>query len=362
MKRRSARTKVGEVKPQEEKEVGWMTKTMSTSFLSLPPELMVMVASHLDVSSYIALASSSIAILDILVSPLQWKALLQKTNLEQRKTTMNFKEYNEFTKDLDASNDIPKEVRVAINLKKKSMEEEVKGLAVFLKFVKHSKGLLLLDLLHFICERFSTDENTQNVVSVSCPCNVVHRVTSFGFALLEQAETEVGGKSAKPKQKVIGLHFGAWYFGSGVEHIENIEEIVSRILRQKQKVAKIEIHIMTNHNFGTSGKARGEVSWLKLIENCKSWRIKSLWCNDLPEGLAKHASRGAIGEMTINDVCIVRSEFAHLKRMWNITEATWRIKTFIPDILMRREEWTWRKVIGMMKPIQQVMRARQSIQ
>ena len=127
-----------------------MTKTMSTSFLSLPPELMVMVASHLDVSSYIALASSSVAILDILVSPLQWKALLQKTNLEQRKTTMNFKEYNEFTKDLDASNDIPKEVRVAINLKKKSMEEEVKGLAVFLKFVKHSKGLLLLDLLRVI--------------------------------------------------------------------------------------------------------------------------------------------------------------------------------------------------------------------
>ena len=217
-----------------------MTKTMSTSFLSLPPELVVMVASHLDVSSYIALASSSITILDILVSPLQWKALLKKTNLEQRKTTMNFKEYNEFTKDLDASNDIPKEVRVAINLKKKSMEEEVKGLAVFLKSVRDSKGRLLLDLLHFICERFSTDENTQNVVSVSCPCNVVHQVTSFGFALLEQAETVVGGLSGKPKQKMVGLWFWAWDFGPGVEHIE---EIVSRILRQKQKVAKLEIHI-----------------------------------------------------------------------------------------------------------------------
>ena len=49
MKRRSVRSKVGEVKPQAKKEVCWMTKTMSTSFLSLLPlELVVMVASHLD--------------------------------------------------------------------------------------------------------------------------------------------------------------------------------------------------------------------------------------------------------------------------------------------------------------------------
>ena len=55
----------------------------SPSLLSLPPELVVMVASHLDVSSYLALASTSSAILDILVSPPHWKALLQKTRMKK---------------------------------------------------------------------------------------------------------------------------------------------------------------------------------------------------------------------------------------------------------------------------------------
>ena len=58
-----------------------MTNSMSTTLLSLPPELVVMVASYLDVSSYIALAYSSNALLDIIVSQLQWKALLQRTKM-----------------------------------------------------------------------------------------------------------------------------------------------------------------------------------------------------------------------------------------------------------------------------------------
>ena len=82
----------------------------------------------------------------------------------------------------------------------KDMEEEVKKLAVFLKFAKKAKkqevkkairqeakkarnqdGNLLLDLLHTICKRFGGDH-----VKVKCPsCKTFHYVRQFGFALLE---------------------------------------------------------------------------------------------------------------------------------------------------------------------------------
>ena len=53
------------------------------SWLSkLPPELMVMVASHLDISSYLALASTSINLSEALVSQLQWDELLTRTRLD----------------------------------------------------------------------------------------------------------------------------------------------------------------------------------------------------------------------------------------------------------------------------------------
>ena len=83
--------KQGEVNPDRE----------TTSLLSLlPPKMVAMVAlkmvamvakmvalvaSHLNVSSYLALASSSIALLDILVSQLQWERLLQRTRMHGKR-------------------------------------------------------------------------------------------------------------------------------------------------------------------------------------------------------------------------------------------------------------------------------------
>ena len=55
MKRKSARTKGEEVKTEAKKQ-----EEMAT-LLFLPPEMVVMVASYLDVSSYLAFASSSMS-------------------------------------------------------------------------------------------------------------------------------------------------------------------------------------------------------------------------------------------------------------------------------------------------------------
>ena len=85
MKTKSVWTNVGEVE-EEEKEISLMTnpRSTTTSLDRFAPELVVMVASHLDVSSYLALAFSSNVLLHILTSQVQWKALLQKTKMSTR--------------------------------------------------------------------------------------------------------------------------------------------------------------------------------------------------------------------------------------------------------------------------------------
>ena len=67
--------------------------------------------------------------------------------------------------------EVPGKMETALNFEKKRMEKEVKELAVFLKFATDPKGVLLLGLLHAICERFPEDlEKSPIMVSVSCPC------------------------------------------------------------------------------------------------------------------------------------------------------------------------------------------------
>ena len=235
------------------------------------------------------------------------------------------------------------------------MEEETKELAVFLKFATDPKGVLLLALLHIICERLPADlEQSYIMVSVSCPCQAVHQVNSFGFALLEQAETIVGGANAKPKQNLVA------YNGSGAERLE---EFASRASRQKQKIEQIDIYFLKNSN------KEGEV-WLKLIQKCKSWKIEYLHLaedtfgnnyNGLVEGLAKESPRGEIGTLLINDACIAKAKIAHLKRIWNITEAEWLVgvDSFgLRNLSLGRDQQDWAETSACMKNIQTGMHHR----
>ena len=308
------------------------------SFHSLPPELVVMVASNLDVSSYLAPASTSLTILDILVSPHQWKALLQKTRMKNKPV-------------------LEKLTCISSFVEKQVMEQEVRELARFIKFAKDPQGVLLLDFLEHICKRFLVDptsEMPKRWASLSCACLAIHQVTSFGFALTEQAEIEVRGAGTQPQQNLVA------YKGSGLEHLE---EFASRALRQKQKITNIELFCIYNGDGGGWGNA-WEV-WLKLIQNCDSWKIEKLTMynysednlntDDLVEGLAKEAARGAIGMLRIDDTCIANSQMAHLKRLWNITEGEWIVKSLrLHDFRLRKDQRKkWRKMIDVIKTLKE---------
>ena len=246
-------TKQGEVKPDRE----------TTSMLSLlPPEMVVMVASHLNVSSYLALASSSTALLDILLSQLQWEVLLQRTRMHGMR--LNNCEYPRVPLDVHVA---MSNVRVA---EKKDMEEEVRELAVFLKSLKDPGNKLLLALLHAICQRFPAPFSFYlHKVSVSCPCNRIHQVTPFGFSLLEQAETIIGGALEKPQQKLISYKWFA---------IQHLREVASRASRQRQKVQGLEI-MQTNSNSDSSKEIKA--LWLTLLQNCQSWKIGQFFVHNV---------------------------------------------------------------------------------
>ena len=182
-----------EVVPQfeEEEKNNFMT---NPSLLYLPPELVVMVASYLDLSSYLALASSSDALLDLLTSQHQWEIRLKKTRQG------------------NAGQDRNKIMSDIWDTEKEDMElQDLKQLTEFLRHLKDPEGNLLLALLDLICERFPADPNSvdeygdeNEVVSVSCPRHETHHVTPIGFALLERSEMIKG--EGEPLQKLLAYN------------------------------------------------------------------------------------------------------------------------------------------------------------
>ena len=122
--------------PESEMERSrWMA---STSLHSLPPELMVMVAANLDISSYLAMASSSTTILDVLLSETQWKGILQKTRMNANRLSKF--EFYRVSDEVFVSPELEYEAReVFWENEEKDMREEAKELALFLKLVRDSR-------------------------------------------------------------------------------------------------------------------------------------------------------------------------------------------------------------------------------
>ena len=365
MKRGCVNTRVGGAKKLEveEEKLGksLLTNPMSNRLIKLPPELVVMVASNLDLIDYMNLAISSETTMHILLSQyhlrvLWWKPLLQKIKMkdderfearlwprfERPKLPARFEArfetlerprlpgpvYNTLPSAIRKTHDTFGFWHQSLKFQREHIAWMVQMLATSLNAVQmfsrsDPDESLILALLHTISESFPADLGSEfkHMASVSCPCSANHQVTSFGFALLEQAETLVGGADAEPKQKLVA------YKGFGVEHLE---AFASRALRQKQKLDKIEIYFMSNfHGWIDENKV-----WLQVIQNCASWKIEYLYSSeddsekvtDLLEGLAREAARGAIGTMTISDLCIAESKVAELERLWEITEAGWEVQ------------------------------------
>ena len=156
----------------------------STNLLSLTPEMVAMVASYLDVSSYLALASSSTALIGILVSERKWKTLLQRTRMNAKRLITQFEYLGGYIDYLDL-----------VNTEKRDMEMEVKELADFLKFVNDPEGKRLLALLDIICERFPGDFRPKFEAVLSLPHILCSSCNAFWFQFVGSSRDHSRGCS-----------------------------------------------------------------------------------------------------------------------------------------------------------------------
>ena len=360
MKTKSVWTNAGEGEEEEEKNSPRSTTT--TRLTRLAPELVVMVASHLDVSSYLALASSSNVLLDILTSQVQWKALLQKTKISARKkSTSTLQIHRKYVdipgvsmETMNALDELESNREVAA---REEVSQEVYQLAAFLKKVHDPEGKLLLLLLDTICAKFPADESREKwqfrteVFSVSCPCrafapipHTIHRVSSSGFFMLEKVETIARG-TCHPYCIGLGCSRTQSHHGEPVQKLVSYEahevdpapwgSFESRTSRQKQKVGKLE---MTEANTGYKGcQKKSREDWLKLLGTCKSWKIEQLNniildpalenIQEMLEGLADEAVRGEIGVMFTSERTMWQTKRSQLEKVWKITRE-WQVVLF----------------------------------
>ena len=162
-----------------EEEWHLMTNIMSMSLLHLPPEMLTRVASYLDLSSYIALSKSCSLLLNTLAPhPEKWKVLLQNTNmgLGQLGTVRKAREAGRFLAFLENP-----DKKLILELFHKICAGNP-AVSRTIPFVQDLSSLPVQELFNLLalCRR--------DFVSVSCPCQGTHEVTSYGFAILQQVE------------------------------------------------------------------------------------------------------------------------------------------------------------------------------
>ena len=296
----------------------WMA---SASLHSQPSELMVMVASNLDISSYLAMASSSTTLLDVLLSETQWKGILQKTRMNANRLSKF--EFYRVSNEVFVSPELEYEAReVFWENEEKYMREEAEELALFLKLVRDSRDdgdALLLSFLHTICKRFPArfEETFGNkfMVSLSCVCHTLHEVTSFGFALIEQVEVFVRGAAAEPLLELVAFkdHRG-----------KHLKEVASRVSRQKEKVAEVCVDFLKDVD--------STEAWLTLLNHCKLWTIgfvEQVSDVNLLQGLAEMADKGKIGFLSISASMVsqwhLQKKMEGLQKVWDISKEGWTI-------------------------------------
>ena len=147
-------------------------------------ELIENLLPFLDTSSTQQLAESHKLTRRILRNSLSWNKLIERTFPHEQYTTMN---HYSLPEPMDAIFE--------------SERSQAVSLAKILSLNKDpaSQSQLEMDLLHAICERFSLTCKPgsihANFVNVSCSCLQTHRVSLWGFMLLEDVEGILGSRA-----------------------------------------------------------------------------------------------------------------------------------------------------------------------
>ena len=151
----------------------------------------------------------------------------------------------------------------------------------------------------------------RDFVSVSCPCQVTHEVTSYGFAILQLVEMDLRRSNRiKIKLNIVSIKS---------EVADYLEKFALKALEQDQMIESVEL-------FSYRGGLES-FELIAILQNTKKWRFETCLVEDpaFVQGLSQEAERGNIGQLLIKDQALAKVKAGQLKKVWKITSSCWGV-------------------------------------
>ena len=233
----------------------------------------------------------------------------------------------------------------------------------FLAFLENPDKKLILELFHKICAGNPAVSRTipfvqdlsslpvqelfnllalcrRDFVSVSCPCQGTHEVTSYGFAILQQVEMALRSNRIEIEELNI-VSFKS-------EVADYLEKVAFKALEQDQMIDSVEL---VSYRGGLES-----FEFSAILQNTKKWRFEICFVDDpaLVQVLSQEAERGKIGQLLIKDQALAKVKAGQLKKVWKIT-SSWGVMCSqcrkCIDVVFRYQGW-----LEMQKMIERVKR------
>ena len=208
-------------------------------------------------------------------------------------------------------------------------------------------NLLLLDLLHIICERFPTfnredvREDLRGFIQVSCSCeDTSHTVSPHGFLLLEAVERVMG--TTEQKVEKIVLH---------VLLDQELAALESRLLRQHDLIdpwAKTPVGLYTKVEvLSLACNSKESVEAIStLMEYCQSLDVQNAMIIVADIGIEGWAALGdTLSEnfarwiFSSNKESLVSARREDLWAIWKCATEGWAVLDITNNTLERFQEW-----------------------
>ena len=254
------------------------------------PELAEKLLAHLDLASIKALARCHRLTRQIIGKPFCWNKLSNKTL--EGEDILNLSSYT-----------FPREDDMHLA----AMRPKIKILTEILNLAESAdKPQLELDFLHTICERYHTEEMSQdsdwpppgmhptaarfetdqgkkprrNHVSLSCSCLETHQLSPWGFVLLMDVEATLVSRKQSIEEVVVVTEIGGALDGP------LLTALASRLVQQQEMVKNLDIWAVGCNN------KEGAEDFATLVEHCQEealhgWSEPLIVVHDIgPEGWA----------------------------------------------------------------------------
>ena len=194
----------------------------------------------------------------------------------------------------------------------------VEELVDILKMLE-SPELLLLDVLHVICEIYKDDKEEAEVI-LSCTCLCEHRIEFVGFQILEVAEEKMGTSL----QNVIECSFDDYTrttFGSFKTFTDDPDNelhhaLVARLSRQTQQIRSLKIE-----RFDLASRSGPNAI---LLQKCQTFQAEEFYVKDLDEedwswlaNLLQEKGQIYLSSISMAKENIVKAKKEDLKTVWD---------------------------------------------